>query len=875
MKDFSKVNFKWTFRDYQQKVLDNAGGHLKDKRIHIVAAPGSGKTILGLELIRRLGAPALVMSPSVSIKQQWGERFSEAYLPETENADDYISYSLKEPKLLTSVTYQALHAAFSKSVLEAEEEEEDTLEAEASQDFSDFDLIAVTKKAGIKTICLDEAHHLKSEWQRALEKFIEAIGADITIISLTATPPYDSAPAEWNRYVRLCGEIDEEIFVPQLVKQKTLCPHQDYIYFSYPTAEEAEMVKSYKLKAQECVNKILSDGYMTAALRECGILGEKPLNEEALYENTEGFAALITVAASTGVKIPDSTVTKVFGKKNIPACKDETVQTAFQLVIDKPEIFGEAVSDGIRKTLSESSLIEKRRVCLIINDKLNKMLASSMGKLKSIESITESEIQNLGDGLRMLILTDFIKKDVMKTVGTDEEIHTMGAVPVFEAVRRKCGEKAKIALLTGTLVILPNEAVACAQKIANEEKVGCIVKPVANTSHSEVNFSGSNKHKVGIITRVFAEGYINVLVGTKSLLGEGWDSPNINSLILASFVGSFMLSNQMRGRAIRIDKKNPEKVSDIWHLVTVLPDDQKKDFETIEGDDFDTVKRRFSCFQAPAYNEDVIESGIKRIDILTPPFNKAGIDRINNEMLRLASARNTVASRWDAVVRGSARPEISEVAEIPTAVYPQKAVFRNKLYAVILAVIAVLGIVLMAASGAIGGILGFIISAAAFVFCMKKAAFVVKNSSAEKTVTGLSRAVLKTLQQLKFVENSSGVKLSVSLSSDAKNICVNLTGAPERDKKVFLKAINELLSPIDDPRYVIVATKKLFNSPVRDYVNSYACPSAFGTNKESAELFGKNLKGPAGNFELIYTRSENGRKILNECKKLSRITGIK
>ena len=84
----------------------------------------------------------------------------------------------------------------------------------------------------------------------------------------------------------------------------------------------------------------------------------------------------------------------------------------------------------------------------------------------------------------------------------------MGAVPVFEVVRRKCGEKAKIALLTGSLVILPDEAVACAQKIANEEKVGCIVKSIENTKHSEVTFAGSNKHKVGIITKVFSEGKI-------------------------------------------------------------------------------------------------------------------------------------------------------------------------------------------------------------------------------------------------------------------------------------------------------------------------------------------------------------------------------
>jgi len=81
MKDFSLIKFKWTFRDYQQKVLDNANKHLLDKKIHIVAAPGSGKTVLGLELIRRLGAPALVLSPSVSIKQQWGTDSRNAIFP--------------------------------------------------------------------------------------------------------------------------------------------------------------------------------------------------------------------------------------------------------------------------------------------------------------------------------------------------------------------------------------------------------------------------------------------------------------------------------------------------------------------------------------------------------------------------------------------------------------------------------------------------------------------------------------------------------------------------------------------------------------------------------------------------------------------------
>lgn len=88
----------------------------------------------------------------------------------------------------------------------------------------------------------------------------------------------------------------------------------------------------------------------------------------------------------------------------------------------------------------------------------------------------------------------------------------------------------------------------------------------------KVEIEGASKERVALLTEMFEKGFINILIGTKSLLGEGWDSPCINSLILASFVGSFMLSNQMRGRAIRVDRNNSHKVLNIWHLVTVLPE---------------------------------------------------------------------------------------------------------------------------------------------------------------------------------------------------------------------------------------------------------------------------------------------------------------
>ena len=176
MKDFSKVRFAGTFRDYQARVLKNANTHLKDGKIHIVAAPGSGKTILGLELIRGLNSPALVLSPSVTIRQQWGDRFASSFLPEGENADDYISFDIRQPALLTSITYQALYSAWNRQKLNVSDESESE-----QADFTGFDLLETVKKAGVRTICLDEAHHLRSEWQRALEAFLKALGGRITL----------------------------------------------------------------------------------------------------------------------------------------------------------------------------------------------------------------------------------------------------------------------------------------------------------------------------------------------------------------------------------------------------------------------------------------------------------------------------------------------------------------------------------------------------------------------------------------------------------------------------------------------------------------------------------------------------------------------
>ena len=96
-----------------------------------------------------------------------------------------------------------------------------------------------------------------------------------------------------------------------------------------------------------------------------------------------------------------------------------------------------------------------------------------------------------------------------------------------------------------------------------------VIGQLSQEDYLKVSISGSYHDLVTALTQLFQDGYIQVIIGTKSLLGEGWDAPCVNSLILASFVGSFMLSNQMRGRAIRVWSDNPNKTSNIWHLVSI------------------------------------------------------------------------------------------------------------------------------------------------------------------------------------------------------------------------------------------------------------------------------------------------------------------
>lgn len=107
-KEFEDIKFKYTFRDYQKETLDMLDKYKNDKKIHVVAAPGAGKTILALELLLRIGNKTLILAPTIAIKEQWIERLKKDFI--NGDKENLISTDLENPKTITVITYQSLYA---------------------------------------------------------------------------------------------------------------------------------------------------------------------------------------------------------------------------------------------------------------------------------------------------------------------------------------------------------------------------------------------------------------------------------------------------------------------------------------------------------------------------------------------------------------------------------------------------------------------------------------------------------------------------------------------------------------------------------------------------------------------------------------------
>lgn len=881
---FESLAFRHTWRPYQQRVLDAIEDHLSDNRLHVVAAPGAGKTTLGLEIFRRLKKPALVLSPTRVIRDQWIDRLSDFSNTQDMLPLPWVSKNINAPAVLTSITYQSIHHQLGEtlksdyitdsehlSLEEADMTELSELKDEVTTEELDK-FIAVLKYCGIGVIILDEAHHLRSEWWRALDKVCQSI-PDITLISLTATPPYDSQDVEWQRYEQLCGPIDEEISIPELVKAGTLCPHQDYIWAVNASTTEKHKIAEHDQRVSALCNTLIADATFEEIVLSHPWISRRYSDSEIL-NFPELAITLLTFLKHKQLTLPESLLTELdLLAEDVPELSRHWWQVLVEAVLFSNSFelndAQKEYASQLKKQLRATELLHQSELSLERSRRLERSLSQSCEKVNGCIDVHILELEQRRESLRQVILVDYIRDEALVS-GLNTGSLTLGAWPIFGGLIKRSPIPKKLGLLTGRLSLIPY---CLSEKFLQFVDRDQFKLERFESANEYLKVIGPLNQQTTAYTQLLIKGDIATLVGTRSLLGEGWDAPVINSLILASSVDSYMLTNQMRGRAIRIDRLNPNKISSIWHLVAV---DEKSLYSG--WSDFLELRKRFNTFVGLSERNPTIESGYERMNssVLTALQNYETIPRIqaNNRQMKARYAKfHDLTARWQKALTldASARviPSVNATAVSSIKTYHIKntlkyllgqiaaAIFIGVNIAIQLHVDSSSKLMLLLSIAVLGGMLYKLPQTVAAIRIL------LKHLPPEGSLKQIGLALTESLCSAGLIETSiRRMKVNVSQNYDG-TFFLALWGSTFYESSLFADCMAEILAPVDNPRYLVIREGKLYGLKRDDY---HAVPLKLGTKKELAALFYKSWCKYVGPSELVYTRTEEGKTRLVKAK---------
>ena len=896
--DFGSIGFSGKLRPSQiaavsviEPQLDVQGKHL-----HIVAPPGSGKTVLGLyvwaNLVRK---PTLVLSPNSAIQAQWAARTD---LFDLDGKEEYVSTDPKKPGLLTSLTYQSItmpkrggeelnEAAIElwiENLISNEEaiDEENSLGwindlKEKNQPYYEDRLSIYRKKVrdefskhgnalwtlsesaktnlqklkqiGIGMIILDECHHLLHHWGRVLTEVRDYFD-DPIVLGLTATPPdfEQYLEEDANRYREFFGEIDYEVPVPALVRDSNLAPYQDLALFVRPSQNELNYVAKVDEEFQVLLNELHeTQDYPNATLpidqwvykaleKRQSPGGKKEAWDQFTKRNGDfahaGRAFLLHKVGSLpeGVPYPPQYLLDNYQNKlailrpvldryvrhGLRRSESELDHQKAELVTQRLRMLGSQITEtGIRPCASP----------------VGRIMAYASSKTKAISTILTSEMQALGGDIRAVIITDFEKTSATTLVEGVMDDEAGGAVAAFrQAVQCDNVDLLNPILMTGSTVLvdddLASEFLSAANDWISGRGLAIRLEDKIRGNYHEIVGKGKDwipRYYSLMITEFFQRGITKCLIGTRGLLGEGWDASRINVLIDLTTVTTSMSINQLRGRSIRLDKLWPEKVANNWDVIC-LAEEFTNGFS-----DYERFKKKHKQLYGVC-DDGAIEKGVGHVHAAFTEAEPEGISEgmsvFNEDMLRRSRNRSHVRELWGIGQPFNAKP---------------KSAIEAKL-----------------GDGSGGG----------FSFGKEKSPW-----TNESLVQAISLSIVNSLIHLGMI--------SRNCRADGGNrgggwVRLHLENATEEESALFATCLEEILGPMEKPRYVISRSSKFitdtwlskmmpeviakFFRPVKERLVMYhTVPKVLAASAEKAETFQRYWNEFVSPSELFYARSKEGK----------------
>jgi superfamily II DNA or RNA helicase len=696
---FAGWAFNGSWHRYQRLALDaferdREGGR---SQTLIVAPPGAGKTLIGLEVIRRLGVPALFLCPTQTIAGQWQEK--QELFGGTREAVRVLTYQAlcqaEDPgELLRGIAErqwaeERAHAtgsdaaavlgetrAWSGAAGDRREQELGRIVARLKRqaaagglrELSADELLSAgarrrldeLRHAGVTTVVLDECHHLASLWGALLAVILAEL-APSHVVGLTATNPSELSAEQAALYTQLLAEVDFTILTPAVVREGHLAPYQELVQLCEPLASEREWLAA----RHERFNGLLLDldeppaelglsVWLLARLRERRGTDGSQMSWAQLARRQPRLAdAGLRWLHHVGESVPDGAPRGE--AQRAPLDIEDWVTLLGDYTLACLHSSSDPVAADrfarLQAALGDLGYTVTRQGIRHAGTEVDHVLLNSAAKPLAACDILATEIDSRGDALRAVLLCD---SQHGPTQSADSPLALSGG---GRGLLAAVSADERLAILRPALItsdtfdVATDELAWWTDRLARLVNADQLTMPadgfecesqngVAVLRHANSEFS--SRRWTDRATRLLSAGEIRLLVGTRGLLGEGWDCPQVNVLIDMTDVAADVSVRQMRGRSLRLDPAQPDKLACNWDIVCVASDLGRG------RADYDRFVRRHLHIHAPC-EDGTIESGPSHVHPTLSPYAPPATDvfaTINDEQRHRAADLAGARERW-------------------------------------------------------------------------------------------------------------------------------------------------------------------------------------------------------------------------------------
>jgi superfamily II DNA or RNA helicase len=764
--------------------------------------------------------------------------------------------------------------------------------------------------AGTGCIVLDEAHHLLDYWAAILAHLVERL-PEAVVVGLTATPPASAGPDELENYLALVDGIDFEVPTPAVVRSGHLAPYQDLVQVVEPTADERRFLEHEDRVLEEAMAGVFADprfaGHVEARINRAN---GTPTWDELVSEEFELAVAGVRYLTEAGrtlapdVQAPPEMLGPLQPRDRLALVRDWCL--GFLRV--SPDARDRAALADLRQALRTLGMVMTDAGWRPAPSPLDRILAYSSAKVEAMVAILRTEQASMGERVRAVVLTDFETSSALslRRLRGVLDPESGGAVRAIRAIvdDPEAGHLEPI-MVTGRTVLADADL---AGRLATEltarferEGVRATVR-TEDAGHGLVAVDGAGpdwapRAWVPAVTELFERGVTRCIVGTRGLLSEGWDSLTLNTLVDLTTAGTYASVNQIRGRSIRLDPNDPHKVANNWDLVCVASDLRGgwRDLERL------AAKHGHVWGLGP---EGRVVRGIGHVDprLVLLPANPvaaalSGVAHvsaadINRRAVDRARHRSDAYEEW-----GVGKP-YENFEFRGTILDPSRASIRTaftwgrSLKALLNLIVANLLLYLTAFGYALPRFLDAGVSLAWLVVAVGgfliitigvsirlglryvRAAFI--ELPVDSYLLDFGRAVAEALRETRLAPASPD-RVRVT-ETETASYEVHLDTSDQEASDRFADAYRELFEPITDQRYLVerdeaslsgtfyrpiwYVLRGLFRPFRRRTTVYHPVPAIFARRRELAEAFAKAWSRWVGGRRLVYTRSDEGARIL-------------